>query len=97
MRVRARKQKGNVPFTWARSIPFSAAIFFARGLTRTLPFGGGGPAVATAGLGGTAGWGGGAAAGVAVTFTEESKPLASGSFSKSFEGTVRERGHLTTS
>lgn len=82
----ARKWKGNLPFTWARSIPFSVAIFFARGLTRILPFRGGGPAVGTAGAEGTAGGGGGAAAGVATTLTEESKPLASAPFSKSFEG-----------
>lgn len=82
----ARKWKGNLPFTWARSIPFSVAIFFARGLTRILPFRGGGPAAGTAGAEGTAGGGGGAAAGVATTLTEESKPLASAPFSKSSEG-----------
>lgn len=51
----------------------------------------------TAGVEGTAGWGGGPAAGVATTLTENSKPLASGSFSKSFEGTVKEQDHLITS
>lgn len=51
----------------------------------------------TVGVEGTAGWGGGAAAGVATTLTEESKPLASGLFSKSFEGTVTEQDHLITS
>lgn len=30
---------GPVPFTCVRSIPFSAANFFASGLTNTLPFG----------------------------------------------------------
>jgi hypothetical protein len=44
-----------------RSIPFSAANFFARGLTNTLPFG---PAGAAEGVGAT-GWGVG---GTAATF-----------------------------
>lgn len=69
--VRAKKWKGKVPFTWVRSIPFSAANFFARGLTTTLPPLRGGPAVGAAGAGAAAGWGGGgAAAGVAITLTK---------------------------
>ena len=51
----------------------------------------------TAGVEGTAGWEGGAAAGVATTLTEESKRSASECFSKSFEGTVREQDHPITS
>lgn len=70
--MRAKKWKGKVPFTWVRSIPFSAANFFARGLTTTLPPLRGGPAEGAAGAGAAAGWGGGggAAAGVAITLTK---------------------------
>lgn len=69
--MRAKEWKEKVPFTWVRSIPFSAANFFARGLTTTLPPLRGGPAVGAAGAGAAAGWGGGgAAAGVAITLTK---------------------------
>lgn len=60
--------EADVPFTCVRSMPFSAANFFARGLTNSLPFGAAGVAARGADGAGATGWGTG---GTEATFQKK--------------------------